>query len=420
MIYNEKQLAAIHAAEPQVVVVAAPGSGKTRTMIAAIENFIEKNKAKHVVAITFTKKATEEIQNRIFISNEILNVATIHSWSLQELNKLSIKYRFRVKILTEDKIRSILKPFMEEYKVSGRMEDSCYLYMMGTISPDLDMKMRAKFEAIYKKYNDYKRARYLYDFTDLPLYLKDKLEEYDEYVTVNALFVDEFQDVDPTQLKVFDRVIADKKFFIGDPDQAIYIFRGATKEVFNELEDFTTYKLNINYRSYQPILDFATCFKEQVQTEWWINKTTYHYTDDMQASRGEGRGECQILVDRRGKFWDVILNSPPTVIKQLLPEHLENHKYQVLCRTNIEAKTLKKLGLNNAMTIHQAKGLEFSNVLLVDFQILTEEDKNVAYVGITRAKDKLIVMHFDNLIDNLKHCDKSRIEYISKEQRLAF
>jgi superfamily I DNA/RNA helicase len=420
MIFNEKQLAAINSEEPQVLVVASPGSGKTRTMIAAIEYFIETKKPHSVVAITFTKKATEEIQSRIFISNNILNVSTIHSWSLQELNRLSLKYRFRVKILTEEKIRQLLAPLMEEYKISKRMEDSCYLYMMGTISPDLDMKMRAKLEAIYKKYTSYKRARYLYDFTDLPLYLKDKLEEYDEYVNINGLFVDEFQDVDPIQLQVFDRVIADKKFFIGDPDQAIYIFRGATKEVFNQLEEFKTYKLNINYRSYQPILDFASCFKEQVKTEWWINKTTYFYIKEMEASKGEGKGECQIFLDRRGKFWDMTLNGAAILPKNLLPEQLENSQYQVLCRTNIEAKTLKKLGLLNAMTIHQAKGLEFKNVLLVDFQIMTEEDKNVAYVGLTRAKDKIIVAHYETLLNNLKYCDRKKLEYNSQEQRLAF
>lgn len=420
MIYNQKQLVAINSEEARVVVVAAPGSGKTRTMIAAIENFIEKTKSKNIVAITFTKKATEEIQSRVFISKDILNVSTIHSWSLQELNKLSIKYRFRVKILTEEKIRKILAPLMEEYKISGRMADSCYFYMVGTISPDLDLKMRSKLDAIYKKYTDFKRTRYLYDFTDLPLYLKDKLEEYDEYITVSGLFVDEFQDVDPIQLKVFDRVIADKKFFIGDPDQAIYIFRGATSEVFKNLEDFKNYKLDINYRSYQPILDVAACFKSQVKKDWWINKLTYYYIKEMIGDRGEGKGECEIYFDRRGKFSDMIISGPTILPKDFLPQQLENNEYQVLCRTNIEAKTLHKLGLKNATTIHQAKGLEFKNVLLVDFQIQTDEDKNVAYVGITRAKDKLIVAHFETLINNLKYCDKQKIDYVNKEQRLAF
>jgi superfamily I DNA/RNA helicase len=420
MIYNEKQLSAINSVEPQVVVIASPGSGKTKTMIAAIENFIEKTKSKTIVAITFTKKATEEIQSRVFISKDILNVSTIHSWSLQELNKLSIKYRFRVKILTEEKIRKILEPLMEEYKISSRLEDSCYFYMMGTISPDLDLKMRAKLDAIYKKYTDFKRTRYLYDFTDLPLYLKDKLEEYDEYINVNGLFVDEFQDVDPTQLKVFDRVIADKKFYIGDPDQAIYIFRGATSEVFAELEDFKKYNLDINYRSYQPILDLASCFKQQVKKEWWINRTTYHYINEMKAERGPGKEDCEIYIDRRGMFFDIILNGPTITPRNLLKEQLESNKYQVLCRTNIEAKTLQKLGLKNATTIHQAKGLEFENVLLVDFQIQTDEDKNVAYVGITRAKDKLIISHFETIINNIKHCDKDKIEYLNKELRLAF
>jgi superfamily I DNA/RNA helicase len=420
MLYNEKQLQAINSAEPQVVVIASPGSGKTHTMIAAIKMHLEQENPKTVVAITFTKKATEDIQSKIFVSNELLSVATIHSWSLSELNKLSFKYKFRVKILAEDKIRVILKPFIEEYKVHEKLEDSCYMYMMGTINPDLHQNVRAKFDAIYKKYTDYKRARYLYDFTDLPLYLKDLLIEYDEYITVGALFVDEFQDVDPTQLEVFDRVVADKKFFIGDPDQAIYIFRGANKEIFSKLKDFKSYKLDINYRSYQPILDFASSFKNQVQDKWWINRTTYYYANEMKAIRGSGKGECQIFIDRRGRFFDAITGGPTIDPAEVFKDQLENNPYQILCRTNIEAKTLQKLGLKNATTIHQAKGIEFKNVLLVDFELQNEEDKNVAYVGLTRAKDKLIVCHYETLLNNIKHCDKKKIEFINNEFRLAF
>ena len=413
MIYNEKQLAAINSEEAQVVVIASPGSGKTHTMIAAIKNYIDKNPDKNTVAITFTKKATEDIQSKIFISNNKLSVATIHSWSLSELNRLSLKYKFRVKILAEDKIRSILKPLMEEYKVHEKLQDSCYMYMMGTINPDLHQNVRAKFDAIFTKYTNYKRTRYLYDFTDLPLYLKDLLEEYDEYINIGGLFVDEFQDVDPTQLEVFDRVVAEKKFFIGDPDQAVYIFRGATKEIFNKLVDFKVYKLDINYRSYQPILDFASSFKTQVKDKWWINKTTYAYMREMQAIRGDGKGECQLFLDRRGRFFDMIINGPTLSPKEVFKEQLENNSYQVLCRTNIEAKTLQKLGLKNATTIHQAKGIEFKNVLLIDFELQNEEDKNVAYVGLTRAKDKLIVCHYETLLNNIKHCDKKKIEFIN-------
>jgi superfamily I DNA/RNA helicase len=420
MIYNNKQLDAINSVEPQVVVIAAPGSGKTHTMIGAIKKYLEKDKPGAVVAITFTKKAAEDIQSKIFISNNMLSVATIHSWSLSELNRLSLKYKFRVKILAEDKIRSILKPLMEEYKVHEKLQDSCYMYMMGTINPDLHQNVRAKFDAIYKKYTDYKRLRYLYDFTDLPLYLKDMLMEYDEYITVGGLFVDEFQDVDPIQLEVFDRVVADKKFFIGDPDQAVYIFRGATKEIFDKLEDYKIYKLDINYRSYQPILDFASSFKVQVKDKWWINKTTYAYMRDMQAIRGDGKSECQIFVDRRGRFFDMIIAGPTIDAAEVFKEQLENNPYQILCRTNIEAKTLQKLGLKNATTIHQAKGIEFKNVLLVDFELQNEEDKNVAYVGLTRAKDRLIVCHYETLLNNIKYCDKKKLEYMSNEFRLAF
>ena len=116
----------------------------------------------------------------------------------------------------------------------------------------------------------------------------------------------------------------------------------------------------------------------------------------------------------------MIIDGPNILPKDFLPQQLENNPYQVLCRTNFEAKTLQKLGLKNAMTIHQAKGLEFKNVLLVDFEVQNEEDKNVAYVGLTRAKDKLIVSHYETLLNNLKHCDRKKLEFMSNEFRLAF
>jgi superfamily I DNA/RNA helicase len=116
----------------------------------------------------------------------------------------------------------------------------------------------------------------------------------------------------------------------------------------------------------------------------------------------------------------MIIAGPTIDATEVFKEQLENNPYQILWRTNIEAKTLQKLGLKNATTIHQAKGIEFKNVLLVDFELQNEEDKNVAYVGLTRAKDRLIVCHYETLLNNLKHCDKKKLEYMSNEFRLAF
>jgi superfamily I DNA/RNA helicase len=65
--------------------------------------------------------------------------------------------------------------------------------------------------------------------------------------------------------------------------------------------------------------------------------------------------------------------------------------YQFLCRTNKEVKQLQELGYTLVSTIHQSKGLEYDNVVVIDFELSSEEEINIAYVALTRAKNRLII-----------------------------
>ena len=82
---------------------------------------------------------------------------------------------------------------------------------------DITDNYRRTLNALETRYINYKRDNNLYDFTDYPLYLYNVLVAYKETIKdIDALFVDEFQDVDETQLKIFNLVEAHKKFYIGD------------------------------------------------------------------------------------------------------------------------------------------------------------------------------------------------------------
>lgn len=410
MEYNLDQIVAIKSKERNIIVIAPPGSGKTQTMIGAIQEFVTNEQYNKVVAITFTKKAAEELNNRLYSFNKGISISTIHSWSLSQLNILGQKYGFRVKLLEEPKILEIIQPFMDEYRVHRKAQMLCYWYVMGNVNPDLNLGMKAKFEAIKTKYNDFKRERLLYDFTDLPLYLKDKLLEYEEFISLDGLFVDEFQDVDPSQLEVFNRVKAFKKFFIGDIDQAIYYFRGATENIFNKLRNFQTYQLNYNYRSLQPIIDFAYSFKEQEPT--YISETVFIPSGRVISKRdSKDLDYCKIFIETPTSFKDVV-NKIGLPIAGFLQNEL-NKPYQVLCRTNKMVKQLRDVGFINATTIHQAKGLEYDNILLIDFPIEDQENINVAFVGITRAKNKLIIADLDTVLTQAKKMSKEQLQIVN-------
>lgn len=403
MLYNIKQEEVIKSKEEKIVIIAPPGSGKTYTMVGAVKEFLKEDPV-NVAVITFTNKAADDIAAKISFDNRV-EISTIHSWSYRELVKLSEQYEFRVKLLGEAQIKEVIRPFMKKYNISSTYLNSVYNHVIGNINTDLPYHIKSKYDAVETLYRNYKRKMYLYDFTDLPLYLKTQLETYNEYIYIDGLFVDEFQDVDLDQLSVFNRVVARKKFFIGDADQAIYIFRGATEEIFQQLPGFKAYKLNTNYRSYQEILNFAYDFKNQKKDKITDTMFVNIPNHGVLATRGKGGiviQETKQFGISKGKLYNIGIKyergkEVQGRVNDLVLEELKEYDYQFLCRTNKEVKQLQKMGFD-ATTIHQAKGLEFDNVAVIDFEIKEKEDRNVAFVALTRAKNRLMVISLANYL----------------------
>lgn len=79
--------------------------------------------------------------------------------------------------------------------------------------------------------------------------------------------------------------------------------------------------------------------------------------------------------------------SSDEVIKQML-----DRNPMILCRTNKQVKAVSDNSLYQAETVHQAKGLEYDNVIVIDTDIKNDEDLNVAYVALTRARNNVLVV----------------------------
>jgi ATP-dependent exoDNAse (exonuclease V) beta subunit len=388
--YNAAQTQAIYSTDNNIVIKAPPGSGKTLTMIGAMQHYLKTVNPDKVVAMTFTVKATQELREHFALSTDVLDIATIHSWSYKQLERLSNKYGFKIRLLQEPVILEILEPMIQARNIQKTALHSAFYFIMYNMHINLSEVLKKKLQLVREDYREHKRTRHLYDFTDLPLYLYTKLQDYNEVIEgVDALFVDEFQDIDPIQLKVFDLIKVNKRFYIGDPDQSIYLFRGACAEVFDDLKDFTTYELEVNYRSYQEVLDFASTMKNMAN-EGFIK----HIGQIDSVNRSHIKAE-------RGFGGSIICINPPSMINYIT--HADYYdpiealraelqlSYQFLCRTNKEVKQLQELGYSFVSTIHQSKGLEYDNVVVVDFELSSEEEINIAYVGLTRAKNRLII-----------------------------
>lgn len=418
MEYNRQQQAIIDCRDNNMIIVACAGSGKTGSIVGAIHRYVKDHPTHHVTAITFTRKAAEELSIRI--GNNNVEVSTIHSWAYRRLQRFAAKYDFKVQLLEDDVIKDILKKLCTKRRQYYLNQWLLYSYVMGNYNVDVDEKIERVFRIIAADYVRFKRQNKLYDFTDLPLYLLDVCQEYDERIEdSDALFVDEFQDIDPVQLAVFEYVDVTKRVYIGDPKQAIYAFRGACSEVFDkfQLPNWTWFTLSINYRSHQNIADYAEAVYDKAQAlikdhdvYSAINFPAVVPLCDIECAKGEG-GNVVLIMDMNGLAleggnW---VDKSVEATEEYITNLVASPNTQILCRSNKQVKKLKTMGIDNVSTVHQAKGLEYDNVVLVDFPQDSEEELNIGYVAATRARNNLAVVNWDLLLYYVAGMSKTEV-----------
>lgn len=413
---DDSQRKPIESDAPEVVIKASAGSGKTRVLISAVSDYRYKYINDRICAITFTRAARAEMEARLReMGIYDVEVTTIHVWARNMLDYFADKYDFKVQVLEESQIKAILQDIVREYLLRSKARsvniNILYTYITGSKTMDITENYRRTLNALEARYIHYKRQNNLYDFTDYPQYLWDIMEIFDESINnIDALFVDEFQDVDHTQFKIFQKVNANKKFFIGDPWQSIYIFREADGEVFNKLDNFKFYKLKYNYRSFQEIIDYATTVYTELydDAEAEIGNCYISKILDVEPSSiicNRGYGGRVIIINPFASAFEIsgsaeIHGASKNWVYEI--EDMLKLNPMILCRTNKQVKALQEFGFTNVSTVHQAKGLEYDNVVVVDHEINSVEDLNIAYVALTRAKDSVLVVSFAQLENYLK------------------
>ncbi len=262
---NEQQLAAVHAQQPCVAVVAGPGTGKTKTLTARIAWLIEQQGARpeEITAVTFTNQAAAEMRQRLCRqmggrrAAARLTIGTFHAICRSLLGDVRLVSRGEALELAADALNE------DSWKISpaalvqavSRIKNGAAPEAAG-ISPEL-------FEA----YQSRLQQLGMLDFDDL-LTQALKLDVAGRRCFIHLL-VDEFQDINDTQyelVRAWSRA-GSTLFVIGDPDQAIYGFRGASGRCFERLQadmpGLRQIRLEQNYRSAPQILQAAVPVIEQ-------------------------------------------------------------------------------------------------------------------------------------------------------------
>ncbi len=281
---NERQRAAVETVDQSVIIVAGPGTGKTRTLTVRMAHLIEAKGVapEAMLAITFTNKAAEEMRERLTgllgaATAGRLTIKTFHAFGAQLLKErgetIGISPTFA--IASEEDQRTLLKSLVTEgsEKTINHLLDQISAAKDLLLAPD-DPSLAEhfpdapNFADLYSRYGAGLRANRLLDFADLIFQTVRLLESQPGILAhyqerYRWLAVDEYQDINYAQYRLLRLLTppGTNLCAIGDPDQAIYGFRGAKREYFlrfqQDFPDAQLLQLDQNYRSTQTILSAA-------------------------------------------------------------------------------------------------------------------------------------------------------------------
>ena len=301
------QRRAVETVAGPLLVVAGPGSGKTRTLTHRIAHLVSDHAVapERCLAITFTRRAAGEMRDRLHAllpeAWQRVPLHTFHSLGLSILkehhNAAGLQRGFRVASDAE-RIRLLRDTLdISEKRAHGRL--SAISHAKRKRTPPSDEGPGGAFEA-FEAYERAMEARNLCDFDDLVIRAAHALES-DPAIRAQYrqrwrwISVDEYQDVDEQQVRLVKQLVsADGNICaIGDPDQAIYGFRGADVRFFTEFSrDFPGTKvvrLTRNYRSDRNIVALST----QVIGRSGSTRRDPARQDGVWEGAGEGKAEAE-------------------------------------------------------------------------------------------------------------------------------
>ena len=286
-VLSEVQLKAINIKEGPAMIIAGPGSGKTKVIASRIATLINKHDVdpSNILAMTFTNKAADEMRERCesLTKCENINIFTFHSLSAFLLRryglKIGIDQNFTI-FDDGDQLRVIKKVFKDANKdpkklpfkastllneISNFKNKNIRYHEVSNLEENDYSELISDF---YKRYEVELKNSNALDFDDLLVRtsdllnnsseIRDMLEERYKY-----LLVDEFQDTNKIQMDISIKLSEKNKniFVVGDPDQSIYSWRNAEPRNLLDFQKFfpgvEIIKLDQNYRSTKSIISLA-------------------------------------------------------------------------------------------------------------------------------------------------------------------
>lgn len=362
---NPQQIEAVTAGLGPVLVLAGPGSGKTRVLTQRIAYLIGSMGVRpyHILAVTFTNKAAREMESRVegLLGPDARGVSlgTFHASCARILRRETenLPFRSNFVIFDSDDQLDLVKRSLEDLNldpkhyrpqaVHGAISNAKNELILPEDFPVQNYRDEV-VKRLYTRYQELLLASNGLDFDDLLLWTARLLEEFpavrEKYARrFEHVLVDEFQDTNLAQYTLLKHLSSLHRnlYVVGDTDQSIYAWRGADyRNVLKFEEDYPDAQvilLEQNYRSTQSILDVAMAV---------IDRNPYRTPKRLFTERGSGEKIFlhQTYDDREEAAFVV-----DTIAKLVASEEFDPGECAVMYRTNAQSRLLEEAFLHASL-----------------------------------------------------------------------
>ena len=375
---NPEQKEAVETISGPVLVVAGPGSGKTKTLTHRIAHLISTGiHPQNILAVTFTNKAAGEMKARVskLIGDSSGNlqpvIGTFHSICARILRKeaYALGHTPNFTIYDEEDALKLIKNIMRDLSIDQKQFSPAKIRStISSLKDDLvypedyeieaDDPFRKEVHRTYSKYQQTLKKQNALDFDDLLMKTVELFEKNPRILgkyqaQFKYVLIDEFQDTNLSQYKIANYLAKIHKnlYCIGDLDQSIYSFRGADYRNILYFErdwpDAKIITLGQNYRSVQNILDVADSIISQnanrKEKKLWTEKSRGDPVVIKEAEDEMGEGEFII---------------------SKIEEHVRNDgvglkDFVVLYRTNAQSRAIEESFLRSGFPYKIIGGIKF-------------------------------------------------------------
>ncbi len=362
---NQQQLQAVKAVEGPVMIIAGPGSGKTRVLTYRIAYLMNQGvDAFRILSLTFTNKAAKEMRERIehIIGPEArsLWMGTFHSIFAKilrfEAHRLGYPSNFSIYDTQDSK--SLIKKIIKEMGVNTKIYKEGFVFgrisgaKNSLIGPEayaqnIDLTSedessgRGKIAEIYREYARRCFISGAMDFDDLLFKMHELLSRFPEVLhkyqnKFSHVLIDEFQDTNYAQYEIIKLLSAvhENLCVVGDDAQSIYGFRGATiQNILNlnkDYPDLKTYKLEQNYRSTENIVNAAN---ELIK----FNKFQHAKSIWTDNGSGDKIHIVKNISDNDEGRWVA-----ESIFENKMNKHYRNNDIAILYRTNAQSRAFEE------------------------------------------------------------------------------